>query len=51
MAELNGLSIVKKIVEKHNGMVTARSKEGQGTTFIIVLPVKQTTKPVAVLHQ
>lgn len=46
-----GLSIVKKIVEKHNGMVTARSREGEGTTFIIVLPVKQTTKPAMVLHQ
>ncbi|MEP6464847.1 MAG: ATP-binding protein [Parafilimonas sp.] len=39
-----GLSIVKKIVEKHNGIVTAKSKEGEGTTFIIVLPVKQTSK-------
>ena len=44
-----GLSIVKKIIEKHNGIVTARSQEGQGTTFIIVLPVKQTTKPATVL--
>jgi len=35
-----GLSIVKKIIEKHNGLVTAKSKEGGGTTFIIVLPVK-----------
>jgi len=40
-----GLSIVKKIVEKHNGIVTARSKEGEGTTFILVLPVKQAVKP------
>ena len=36
-----GLSIVKKIIEKHNGIVTAKSKEGEGTTFIIILPVKQ----------
>jgi signal transduction histidine kinase len=36
-----GLAIVKKIVEKHNGLITACSKEGQGATFIIVLPVRQ----------
>lgn len=36
-----GLAIVKKIIEKHNGIITAKSKEGEGTTFIIMLPVKQ----------
>lgn len=36
-----GLSIVKKIIEKHNGLLTAKSKEGEGTTFIIVLPLTQ----------
>lgn len=36
-----GLAIVKKIIEKHNGILSARSKEGEGTTFIMVLPVKQ----------
>jgi light-regulated signal transduction histidine kinase (bacteriophytochrome) len=46
-----GLSIVKKIVEKHNGIVTARSKEGEGTTFIIILPLKQTGKPLTGLHK
>ena len=39
-----GLSIVKKIVEKHDGLVTAKSKEGDGTTFIIILPLKQGVK-------
>ena len=36
-----GLAIVKKIVEKHNGLLTAKSKEGEGTTFILILPVHQ----------
>ncbi len=35
-----GLSIVKKIIEKHDGLVTAKSEEGNGATFIIVLPIK-----------
>ncbi|MXN90418.1 response regulator [Flavobacterium sp. Sd200] len=34
-----GLAIAKKIIEKHNGLITATSKEGEGATFIIVLPV------------
>lgn len=40
-----GLSIVKKIIEKHNGLITAKSQEGGGTCFIIVLPVHQTVQP------
>ncbi|QEC44774.1 hybrid sensor histidine kinase/response regulator [Pseudobacter ginsenosidimutans] len=37
-----GLAIVKKIIETHNGIVTAKSEEGKGSSFIVVLPVKQT---------
>jgi PAS domain S-box-containing protein len=33
-----GLAIAKKIVENHEGMMTADSKENVGTTFIIVIP-------------
>ncbi|KIC95705.1 response regulator [Flavihumibacter solisilvae] len=36
-----GLAIVKKIIEKHHGLLTARSSVGEGSTFIIVLPLKQ----------
>ena len=36
-----GLAIVKKIVEKHNGIITVSSREGEGTTFTMVLPIRQ----------
>jgi signal transduction histidine kinase len=34
-----GLAIAKKIVDKHNGLITAKSKPGDGSEFIIILPV------------
>lgn len=36
-----GLAITKKIIEKHNGIIAASSREGEGSEFIIVLPLKQ----------
>ncbi|HSU50285.1 MAG TPA: response regulator [Segetibacter sp.] len=35
-----GLSICKKIVEKHKGFITAQSALNEGSTFIITLPEK-----------
>lgn len=36
-----GLATCKKIVEQHSGSITASSEPGQGTTFIITLPIRQ----------
>ena len=36
-----GLALCKKIVEKHNGYISARSKINEGSTFIISLPLEQ----------
>ncbi len=34
-----GLAITKKIIEKYNGLITARSREGVGSNFMFLLPV------------
>jgi len=35
-----GLAICKKIVENHSGFIFAKSKEGEGASFFIILPLK-----------
>lgn len=37
-----GLAIVKKIIDKHHGLISASSKLNDGANFIIVLPLQQT---------
>ena len=38
-----GLSIAKKIAQSHHGDITAESKLGKGSAFIVRLPVRQTS--------
>ena len=39
-----GLSLVKEIVEAHNGTVSLRSTNGSGATFIVRLPIARSIK-------
>lgn len=39
-----GLSIVYSIIENHKGTLEVETEEGQGTTFIITLPIYQSTQ-------
>lgn len=36
-----GLAVVRKIVARHGGTITARSSVGEGSTFLATLPVRQ----------
>ena len=38
-----GLAITQKIIQKHNGLIHVRSREGIGSVFEIILPLSQTT--------
>lgn len=38
-----GLTIVKKIIEKHNGRITVESAIGEGSTFSVYLPITSET--------
>jgi len=35
-----GLAIVKKVIDEHGGQILVKSAIGEGTKFIIVLPIK-----------
>ncbi|WP_343672158.1 response regulator [Chitinophaga sp.] len=38
-----GLSIAKKVIEKHQGIISAQSREDEGARFIMILPLKQSS--------
>jgi signal transduction histidine kinase len=35
-----GLAVCRRITDRHGGAITARSKPGEGATFIVMLPVQ-----------
>jgi len=39
-----GLAICRRIVEYHDGQITAQGRPGEGATFEVVLPVAQAKK-------
>ena len=41
-----GLAVCRKIVDRHGGMITARSKPNEGASFLITLPLNHSTDEV-----
>jgi len=39
-----GLAVCRRIVDRHSGMITAKSKPGAGATFVVQMPVRQARK-------
>jgi light-regulated signal transduction histidine kinase (bacteriophytochrome) len=36
-----GLAVCRRITDRHGGLITAQSKAGEGSTFIVILPMQQ----------
>ncbi|MEP6648130.1 MAG: ATP-binding protein, partial [Saprospiraceae bacterium] len=45
-----GLAFCKKIMEQHEGFISARSSVDQGATFIVALPTRLNMKKEKELH-
>ncbi|RMF67848.1 MAG: ATP-binding protein, partial [Calditrichaeota bacterium] len=46
-----GLAIVKRVIDEHGGTISVESREGQGTSFTIALPVSPATPPADQAHE
>ncbi len=42
-----GLAVCRRITDRHHGTITARSQVGQGTIFIVTLPMHQAKQEIA----
>jgi len=41
-----GLSVCRKITQRHGGSITVKSAKNEGATFIVMLPLKQMSQPL-----
>jgi signal transduction histidine kinase len=39
-----GLAVCRRITDRHHGTITAKSQLGQGATFIVTLPMRQSNE-------
>src|SRR5215475_8531878 len=44
-----GLAVSQNIIERHNGKINVQSKQGNGTTFTVTLPIDGSCLPAAAL--